>query len=458
MLLLLWGGVTLLSASSWGAEEVGTVPLSSLERYLRTESVLERFHLSDAADVFPVIPHRRQSATRLMHHLQWLDPQAAFSPYFEIQGQVLRTFRDPGVHRVPDFEVTLLDEAGGDEPNLPDFHIRLIEAKKNSPAFPLRGLRIALDPGHMGSEPWDSRTGKFVRDQRGRILSEGIMALQTALLLEQTLKAWGAEVVLTRRSLAPVTAQVFEKLDLVPYAESEIRGAVQDSWFLSLLEAGKVGSSELFHAFELSGTWKSYFRNTDSNRSRYFILREDLRSRAKVIQNSDADLALVIHFDTSDPPGNSNGLSPGHRDGTKVYVSGAYSPSEMGSREQRFYLLEHLTDYYSTQASLNLGRSVVSQLSTELQIPLETGSGGGSSILVEPGIFARNLGVSRRVTHRPLTYVECLFYNDPLEFEWLLEKSGKLEIDGKSYFYSERLKKVADALATGILNFVSNYQ
>src|SRR5262249_39621179 len=73
----------------------------------------------------------------------------------------------------------------------------------------LHGMRIALDPGHIGGEPWDERSGKYVQAADGSRLSEGVMALELALLLEKELRAAGAEVYIDR-DFSPVTSVGFE--------------------------------------------------------------------------------------------------------------------------------------------------------------------------------------------------------------------------------------------------------
>ena len=68
---------------------------------------------------------------------------------------------------------------------------------------PLTGLKVAIDPGHMGGEKWDEHTGKFMQpigqtNGRNDKVSEGDLNLQTSMLLASQLEALGAEVRLTR--------------------------------------------------------------------------------------------------------------------------------------------------------------------------------------------------------------------------------------------------------------------
>jgi hypothetical protein len=65
--------------------------------------------------------------------------------------------------------------------------------------------------------------------------------------------------------------------------------------------------------------------------------------------------------------------------------------------------------------------------------------------------------VQRLLSSHATAYVECLYYNDPNEFEALLKTNHPMTIDGKDMPYSDRLAQIADALQDSILTFVSTY-
>ena len=218
---------------------------------------------------------------------------------------------------------------------------------------------------------------------------------------------------------------------------------------------GGADSAALFAAADQSGAIKRVFADSEFNRGQYFILGQDLIARSEAINSFNADIALVIHFDAGDAPGDASGLNGGY-DATKVYVVGSYAPAELSSRRERAYFAQHLLDEASWDASLKLGRAVVSQLHSDLKLPFDH-SGGGISRETEPGIFARNLGVSRRVTQRALTYIECLYYDNPTEFAAISSARHPMQIGTESHPYSDRLVQVAQAIQKGVLNFVSHY-
>jgi hypothetical protein len=116
-----------------------------------------------------------------------------------------------------------------------------------------------------------------------------------------------------------------------------------------------------------------------------------------------------------------------------------------------------LADEAPWRASVSLGHSILSSMTSELKIPAEHGSPGITKE-IEPGLFARNLALLERHTSAVVDYVECLFYNDRKEFQLISETTHPMTIDGQSYPYSDRQAEVAEALKDGIVNYVKNGQ
>jgi N-acetylmuramoyl-L-alanine amidase len=306
----------------------------------------------------------------------------------------------------------------------------------------------------MGGDPWDERTGKFVRDKKGRKLSEGILALQISLLLEERLTELGAEVKITRRSPAPVTQVPFDSFDLRERALLGIRESAQDNWFKSLLATGKPGA-KLYQAFDESSRVKGLF--SESKRSDYFILGYDLDARAELINEFKPDLTLIIHLDAGNVGSDPTGVNTHPHDGTKVYVPGAFFSDEFTSRTDRKYFGRHLLDPTAWNDSVKLASSIAHHIHDGLGIGYDKPD-PSNSVEIEPGVQVRNLRVQRQLTSQATAYVECLFYNDPNEFEALLNATHPMMIDGKNYPYSDRLMQLANSLNDGIVSFVRSYQ
>jgi len=419
------------------------------ERYERAEAVFRHFGapvetpVRDGLGAFA----RRQNQAGLLRILPTLDPKKQFQRFFALTGQAWDGFLDRDQLRVVDYRVPL---AGPGEPlRSSGLHERFRRAARSNPASrPLQGLRIALDPGHMGGDLWDERTGKQVKGKNGAKLSEGILNLQTALLLQREFTRMGAEVALTHDTIGPVSAVPFERLPIPVFAREELRNEGLSTWFENLLATGPAGPA-LFKAFEQSSQVKALF--AESSRWKYYVLREDLAARWKVMEAFDPDISLIIHYDAS-----GGSVSPVRKTGTKVYVVGSFDPNEFATQKSRARFSRQLLDPEAWESSLLLGRNVVGRLKNDLGLTFDKG-GGGSSFQVEPGVFARNLAVSAALSGHAVSFLEVFHYDDPREFQLLRDYKYSLSIGGVETRYSERMVQVVNAIQRGVVEFVRSY-
>lgn len=420
--------------------------ISPVDAYERTQAVLKYYGVPADEEPGPYLAdlQGQQSAANIQKNLKFLDPMRIFSRFSTVSPQRLSVFQDIDGRRVDDFAVNLGPVFA------PRRAFRFEELPVVDPQKPLTGLRVALDPGHMGGSVWDKRTGKYVRDARGRIVSEGVIAYQVAVLLKADLEALGATVLITRNGLNPTTTLDYSTFDLKPFARNELKDLSLSPWFQRLLNAGPPGPA-LFNAFDGSAERKRLF--SDFERGPYFIERADLWARAAMINAFQADIVLIIHFDTAEPLRDPVGVNPGAPNATKTFVVGAYQSAELSSRSTRKYFARHLLDQRSWDLSLALGRSVLRQFQSRLGLKIAA-SGGDKAVQVEPGIFARNLQIPRRLTAPAISYLECLFYNRPQEFNAFANATHPLLIDGKNIPYSDRVVDVKSAIREGVLEFV----
>lgn len=429
--------------------------------YSETRDVLLHFGVPEEQDnqqYFETLqgqPTLREVATRI----KYFDLNSTFKNYFSLvhttDGNVeLQAFQDRNSKKIIDYTVTLSNSKNKFFES-ENFRTRILQAQKNTTGLPLSGLKIALDPGHMGSNYWDRETGKYVKDEHGKWLSEGLLVLQAAILLEEQLKNLGAEVFITRREITPVSKLPYKGFDLRPFQLRTLQESTTKDWFQSLLVSNSSDNKTLFDKFSSDDKFQRIFK--ESMRWQYFILEEDLDARVKAINNFSPDITLIIHMDTVDLPANPTGVNTRNFDGTKAYVVGGFKKDEFASRKDRRFFGTNLLSNYTWDASVQLSHSVLGQLHQQLQIPFDS-SAGEDSALVEPGIMARNLYIPKQINSSAVSYVECLYYNDPKEFMALTEADHTMVISGKDYTYSNRLVLVVNSLSAGILDFVKNYK
>ena len=427
---------------------------SADEIYRRTQAVMAYYGVAAEPESQPVVDRMAgiQTEAGLRAMLEFLDAKSQFNRYFTLDSASFVSAQDRDSKKLVDFAAPLHASASADDADRSFDSTRLASLARSNPADqPLKGLRIAIDPGHMGGDLWDERTGKFVIEHAsGHKLSEGVMNLQTSMLLESRFKSLGADVMLTHRGLGPVSEIPYEKIDVAAFAREELRAVSLQDWFQNLLTSGPVGQA-LYAAFDSSSNRKKLF--SESSRSTYFISREDLEARARVVEAYDPDLTLIIHYDTSDPPGDPNGTSPSTHNGTKAYVAGSFDSMEYAQRDDRLYFAKHALQGSFWWQSARLGQSVVEQIRTQMGIPLDT-TGAGVSKQVVPGVWSRNLALNRRIPGRVVSFIECMYYNTT-EFSALYRQTNPMTIDGRSLPYSNRLAQMAKSIGDGVLGYVA---
>lgn len=413
---------------------------SNERQTLRINKVLSHFqvptvfpHEESVDSIFSQItnPKSRQD---IQNQLKFLDPQSLLQRFIEIRSNLIR-FNYPSLTN-PTFAWSQ---------QLPN------QSSPPRPFSSLVGLKIGLDPGHMGGSRWDRLTGKFVRDQNGRELSEGLLNLQFALLLKQRLERRGAVVRLTTSQLQPATTLDYSTFDLAPFARFELRESTTEPWFLNLINQNTT-DTEMIRRFERASQVRYFF--SEAARRDYFIKRADLWARSKILNDFNADIALVIHFDaTSSDSYESTEPNPQAPNETKAFVFGSYEIGEANSLQSLSYLAKRSISNDDYTNSKLVSRALVKRLSANLGLKLDTSSPINGQ-LIEPGIRSRNLVVSRYLKSSAVSYLETLFYNRPAEFNALLRRDHALNINGVQYPYSERLKKVVDATELGLIDFV----
>jgi N-acetylmuramoyl-L-alanine amidase len=409
--------------------------LNPEEFFLRTQSVLNHFGVPREAP--PNLPELDNLSTlaQAQSRLRYFDLQKTFSKLFSFENGFLVGYQDSQSKKVLDFNVKLKSSSA------PLFRPSIFSLN-----LPLSGLRVAIDPGHIGSPEWDRMTGKYVQDSRGRKVSEGVIALQTSLLLQRELERLGAQVVLTHSKLTPVTDVDYNSFDLRPYALEELRDQVHAPWFINLISKNPAGA-KLYKSFEDDSNFKQLF--SERSRRDYFIKRADLFARAEIINEFDPHITLIVHYDTISST-DGTGLNPKAPNATKVFIHGNYEATELGSRTQRTYFARGLLDQQRWENSFQLGREIVASMAAELGTPAQK---QGSGATVAPGIFSRNLMIPRLMQSGATVYLECFFYNRPQEFEALLITPHPLLIDGKNIPYSNRVAQVVKALRLAVLNY-----
>lgn len=431
--------------SRYQSDELDLGAISASEVFHRTQAVLDHFNVPVESETQSEMEPFQgiQTMDRAQALLPYFDPHGGSSRFLKWESSSLRAFQDLNAFDVSDFEVRLAQQ------QVPDNTLAEHLKQARESALPLQGLKILLDPGHMGGAGWDDITGKWVEDSTGHRMSEGVINLQTAMVLEQKLQSLGAEVMITRRGLRPVSNAPYDSFDVHAAALTVLREAQLLSWFTKLLTTAPVGPA-LYSAFSSNSNFNQIF--AEGNKGTYYNTM-DLQARVDAIDAFQPDITLVLHYDAATHAVSTD--APFTHDATKVYVPGSFDPTEMASRDDRSDFAKHLLDETPWRASVALAHQVVTTLSRNLKIPVAHDSSGIVK-QIEPGLFARNLYLLKKHHRCATAYVESLFYNDGGEFAAFSNATHPLMIDGENYPYSDRLDLVAESLKDAVVQYVQS--
>ena len=286
---------------------------------------------------------------------------------------------------------------------------------------PLTGLRIAVDPGHIGGKwvTWDDRHFKLGSDTLE--VKEGEMTLIVAKVLRRDLTLLGAEVFLTRESNNPVTHERVETL--------------QEQAKAYLVRRGQIPSTGL-----VASTAKAMFAISSEIRARGDLINDTIRP----------DLALCLHFDASPWPGGRPVFrSPNH---LHLIINGCYSKSEMAEDDTRFEMvLRILQRIYHEE--LRLADTVSHTVQKETRLPAFHYDGtSGMSVSDNELVWARNL-LANRVFFCPVLFFEPFCMNHKETHTRVQEGPypGLREING--VFRKNIYQEYADGVTAGLVRY-----
>ncbi len=246
-------------------------------------------------------------------------------------------------------------------------------------ARPLQGLRITLDPGHLGGE-WAKMEERWFRIGNARPVTEGDMTLHTARLLAARLRALGAEVTLTRRDSRPATKRRPEDL--------------RDAAAQSLRAKGQAVTPQALKA----------------ESERLFYRTDEIMHRARTVNRRfRPDLVLALHFNAESwgDPARPTLTEANH---LHLLVHGAYSRAELEHEDMRFHMLSKLLDR-SHAVELPVARSLAAAMARATGLPPYVYRSDTAVPLDEAGyVWARNL-LANRLFAAPTIYLEPYVMN-----------------------------------------------
>ena len=241
---------------------------------------------------------------------------------------------------------------------------------------PLTGLRVAIDPGHLGGE-WARMEERFFQLGKTLPVAEGDLTLAVARKVKSALEKYGATVVLLRKNMRPVTRE--RPKTLLAAASAEI--------------TAPSNLDKLKHLSEL-----------------YFDRISEIRARAQLVNDKiRPDVVVCLHFNAEEwsEPEKPVFVPRNH---LHALVNGCYGSKELESEDIRADMLSQLYSRVAEEA-LPLSEVVVETLAEATGLPPYTYfsknalRAGGS-----PYLYARNL-LANRLYRAPTLFLEPYVMN-----------------------------------------------
>ena len=219
--------------------------------------------------------------------------------------------------------------------------------------LPLAGLKIALDPGHIGGKyaALEEREYRF----GDTVIQEGTMTLRTAKVLAPLLEKRGASVTLVRSTLEPVTGK----------------------------------------------------RADDFPDPRLFYRTAEIRERARLINDFiQPDLVICLHYN------GSASKIPELSQHFHLILNGTYTAGELAHEDERFEMLQRLLSGTITE-EIPLAREVAGAFNDLTSLPpyrYPENSPTSQNLDHHPNLWGRNL-LANRLYQCPVIFLEPYVMN-----------------------------------------------
>ncbi len=295
---------------------------------------------------------------------------------------------------------------------------------------PLAGMKIAIDPGHLGGH-WAKMEERWFQIGESRPIIEGELTLRVAQMLAPKLRALGAEVSLVRDALEPVSKERPETLRDTARRELALLGV----------------PSPREHYDGLNDPLRATTIQAQSELLFYRI--GEIRQRAELVNTKlQPDLVVCVHFNAE---GWGDPFRPDFvpRNHLHVIVNGCYSAGELRFDDQRFEMLTKLLSRAYPE-ELAASESVATALAAATSLPPYRYT-TGNALRVGAGeyLWARNL-LANRLYRAPVVFLEPYVMNS--EAVWarvqLGDYEGELMIGGA--FRRSIFREYAEAVAEGL--------
>jgi len=373
----------------------------------------------------------RQQFEQKLHRLY--DPFSALTPYLDINDSRVVVYPSPQERSCPQFTLNFA------APNQPGPSMRWFRtpeefrAETHPLGKPLNGLRVAIDPGHIGG-PWAQMEERSTRYHGSAPVQEGDLNLITGRLLKQELIQLGASVFVVRDSTEPVTP--YRPGDMLPQARELL---LSHSSHMTSLSAMPPDSLNLVFGHRLIDLAEFLFYRCS-----------EIKERGNRIRNNFVpDITVTLYIDATQSSGHGH-LTPANAN--IFFVHGSYTKSEMSDAGMRRRCIYKLIEG-GAEIEAEVGAAIANVFTQKTGLKAVGYGDSSTTRQVIPGnsyVVARNLAANREYDG-PVVCTEPYFMNNNVVYQRLLagDYEGEKTFNGKSY--GSIFREYADCVAQGLV-------
>lgn len=292
---------------------------------------------------------------------------------------------------------------------------------------PLKGLRVALDPGHIaGNLAMAKKERKFVDITlaNGKRISffESELAWYTCKVLADMLEQKGAKVMLTRKRFDLMALDSTYQQVFANYQKQQAKAGI------------KIKDSQ---------QWQLFFKK---------FRKADFNARVDKINEFKPHLTMIVHYNVDGA--NAPWSKPTPNNNCMAFVAGSFMKNELSKPEHRFNFLRLLLSK-DIESSVDFSKVILNKVANQLKVPVLPKQNKQPFInracmpTHVKGVYARNLSMARKV-YGTLCFIEPLYQENTQE----LAKLGKRDYDFKGVKISKRVVEVAQAYYDGIVTYL----
>jgi hypothetical protein len=300
----------------------------------------------------------------------------------------------------------------------------------------LRGVRIAIDPGHFGITREDADIERkflhFTTAPGDTVqLYESSLTFATAMVLAGRHRALGAEVAITRNQAGHTSFDCTYREWLRIH-----KRRVLDS-LVAIKKIPEARRSALMR-MDPKKFYHEYFRDAE------------ILNRAARINSIRPDATVIIHYNVDER--NAPWKRTTKKNYTMAFIPGAFTPSDLQKEDNRTHLVRWLISP-DFEASRMLAGLTVKYFNRNLGVRVATAADAvylKSNCLYArvPGVYCRNLVLCRTV-NSPLVYGESLYQDNEEECKGLM----RCDLDLYGVKTNSRVEKVAESYFEALVEF-----